>query len=280
MLDNPRQDDGGIPNVGPIDTFEAAWALNYLRLAGAVSPEQPAVRRVLDWLWSVWSPEHGIGFSSFYSVPNLDDTSVSFAVLHWGGYPVSADVFGAYEEADHFRCFPGEIDSSLSAHLRMLAALQSVPEHPNFEQWLVKALVALEKRNANGTFRFDKWHASPYYLTCVAVHSLCEIADSLVVAHIRWLLATQREDGGWGYYGWSTPEETAYAMLALMRWDECNEAVESGILDAAAAFLGQHATDEKFTSLWIGKCLYTPANVVRAVVLAALNKYCLWQGEA
>ena len=277
-LKSTMQPDGGAPNVAPIDTFEAAWALNYLRVAGAISPEQPGVKRVLDWLWKVWSAEHGMGFSSFYSLPNLDDTAVSFAVLRWGGYPVNADVFGTYEEADHFRCFPGEIDPSLSAHLRMLSALQLVPEYPEYEPWLVKTLVMLEKRNANGTFRFDKWHASPYYLSCIAVQTLCDIADSLIVSHIRWLEATQHDDGGWGYYGWSTPEETAYALLALLHRNNCSDTVDASAINAAGEYLYQHINDDKFTSLWIGKCLYTPANVVRAVVLAALNKYSQWRG--
>jgi halimadienyl-diphosphate synthase len=266
-------EDGGAPNVAPIDSFEAAWSLNYLRLAGAVEPDDPDVQRILDWLWSVWSPDVGIGFSSYYSVPNLDDTAVTFAVLRWGGYPVSSDVFGNYEEDDHFRCFPGEIDPSLSAHIRMISALRAEVGDERHEAWLRKAIEMLRRRNSGGNFWFDKWHASPYYLTCIAIQALRGLADELIAGHVRWITATQRRDGGWGHFGWSTPEETAYALLALLFWDDRHVGVERFRLAAAAEFLSRHAESDNLTPLWIGKCLYTPPNVVRSVILAALSKY-------
>ena len=104
--------------------LKAAWSLNYLRHAGAVSPDQPEVRQVLDKLWAAWSPKKGMGFSSYYSVTDLDDTAVGYAVLRWGGYPVNTDIFAQFEEEDHFRCFPGEVDPSISATLRLVDALK------------------------------------------------------------------------------------------------------------------------------------------------------------
>jgi hypothetical protein len=131
----------------------------------------------------------------------------------------------------------------------------------------------LRRRNSGGKFWFDKWHASPYYLTCIAVQALRGLADELVSAHIRWITATQRSDGGWGNFGWSTAEETAYGLLALLFWDETHPGVERFRLDAAAEFLSRRAGSDNYTPLWIGKCLYTPPNVVRSVIFAALHKY-------
>ena len=268
-------DDGGVPNVSPIDTFEIAWGLNYLRHAGAISPDEPPVRRALDVLWTAWSQKDGMGFSSYYSVTDLDDTAVGYAVLRWGGYPVSADIFAQFEEADHFRCFPHEIDPSISATLRLVDALKMDPTHPQYEAWMDKALRMLRRSSDEGKMWFDKWHSSPFYPLCISVHALRGIADDIVLAQVRWSLSSQHPDGGWGYYGYSTPEETAYALLALLYWDELGERVDPSRIHAGAAYLTANFGGE-LTPLWLGKCLYTPLYVVRSLIVAALHQYQLW----
>ena len=44
---------------------------------------------------------------------------------------------------------------------------------------------------------------------------------------------------------------------------------------AAAQHLRLHYNDNQLSSLWIGKSLYTPHNVVRAAVLSALHGYAI-----
>jgi halimadienyl-diphosphate synthase len=269
-------DDGGIPNVSPIDTFEAAWSLNYLRQAGVVSPDEPKVRQVLEKLWAAWSPKNGLGFSSYYSVSDLDDTAVAYAVLRWGGYAVETDIFAQFEEEDHFRCFPHEIDPSISATLRLVDALQMDPTYPKYEAWMQKAVGMLRRVHNSGLMWFDKWHASPFYPVCISIHALRHIAEEIVTSQLNWLLSSQHTDGGWGYYGYSTPEETAYALLALFYWDELREAAEPDRIHAAAAFLMARFGNAHLTPLWLGKCLYTPSYVVRSLIVAALHQYYLW----
>ena len=269
------REDGGAPNVSPIDTFEIAWSLNYLRHAGAISPDEPAVRRALDRLWSAWSPTNGMGFSSYYSVTDLDDTAVGYSVLRWGGYPVSADIFAQFEEADHFRCFPHEVDPSISATLRLVDALSLDSTHPNQEAWMEKALGMLRRSSDEGKLWFDKWHSSPFYPLCISVHGLRGYADDIVQSQIRWILSTQHPDGGWGYYGHSTSEETAYGLLALLYWDEVGERVDPSRIQGGAAYLMQHFGGE-LTPLWLGKCLYTPRYVVRSLIVGAMHQYHVW----
>ncbi len=269
-------EDGGIPNVSPIDTFETAWSLNYLRHTGVISPSDPPVRRALDMLWSRWSDQHGMSFSSYYSVPNLDDTAVSYSVLRWGGYPASTNAFAEFEELDHFRCFSGEIDHSVSAALRLIDALKVDTSHPFHDRWMAKALGMLPRAEDSGITWFDKWHASPYYLLCNAVQVLRGITDDLLAAQVQWIISTQNFDGGWGYYGDSTLEETAYSLLALINWDEYAQRIDPNRIRAALEYLRTNYQSRNFTPLWLGKCLYTPELVVRSIIIAALYRGSIW----
>ncbi|MEP6984687.1 MAG: hypothetical protein ABI970_03760 [Chloroflexota bacterium] len=268
------QKDGGAPFVKPIDIFESLWTLNHLRLANAITPDDPDVRRVLDFVWSMWSPEKGLSYSPYFPVTDLDDTAVAFGLLRWGGYAVSADVFKPYEHEQHFCCYPGELDQSLSVNIRLLAALQMDRQYQHFDGWTQKISAMLRRFDLTGYFWFDKWHISPYYLTSTAVWSLHGIVDDLLPSRIKWIIKTQRDDGGWGYYNQSTIEETAYCLHALLFWDEhTEERIDPQILDAAAKYLMDRFNSTHYPPLWIGKSLYTPRNVVRSAVLAALYSY-------
>jgi halimadienyl-diphosphate synthase len=267
------QPDGGVADAVPIDTFELAWSLNSLRLAGAIPPDHPEVKRALDLLWKAWSAEKGIGFSAFSSVTDLDCTSTSFAVLRWGGYPVDPDVFAPYELDDHFFCFRDEADISLSAHIRILAALRMLDPQPRTQKWISKIMNVLRRFDLEGQFWCDKWHISPYYLRCMAVYALQGIGNDLAGSCIDWITRTQQPDGGWGFYGQSTLEETSYGLLSLLHWDRTVERVDADQIEAAARFLSTRVQENYLEPLWIGKCLYTPRHVVRATALAALCNY-------
>jgi len=268
-----QENSGAIPAFACIDVYEIGWGLNYLRLSGAIEPTQPEVQKLLKYLWELWSPEHGIPYSRYFGVPDLDDTAMCFALLRWGGYSVNADVFSYYELEDHFCCYRGETNLSTCAHIRLLAALQGCKDHPNYERWLEKIIGVLRRSDQNGVFWWDKWHASPYYVSVTAVSALQGIADDLARSRVKWILRTQRDDGGWGYLGQSTPEETACCLLALLIWDQAVERVNPAILKEAAEYLLPHAQDKNFTPLWISKGLYTPHSLVQATIASALFRY-------
>lgn len=269
-----EEGSGAVPAVWPIDTFEVAWSLTYLRNAGAVDQHEPRVRALLDFLYSVWSPSTGISPSSKWRVNEIDDTAAAYLMLVWGGYPVSADVFDAYETDEFFWCYPGETNPSLSSHIRLLTALRSSGRDDALtQQRIAKVINVLHKYDQNGSFWWDKWHASPYYVTNFSLTALRGLADDLVHSRLRWILRTQNDDGGWGYLGESSPEETAYCLLALLEWDRSVARIDRSILDAAAMYLQNHLNDPTYAPLWIGKSLYTPYFPVKSAILSALYAY-------
>lgn len=268
-----REATGAAPAVAPIDIFEITWALNHLRMAEAIQPNDPPVREALDYLWRVWSPENGVSYSSYFNVANLDDTASCFTVLHWGGYPVDINVFARFEREDHFYCFPNETDISLGAHVRLLTALKQWGDMETYAPWVEKIIKVFNRFDRNGTFWWDKWHVSPYYVSSTAVIAMEGIANSLAKTRLKWIIRTQNKDGGWGYLENSTPEETAYCLEALLYWDRNVEPIDPEVLEMGNRFLRRHLHDQTFTPLWIGKSLYTPQYPVKAAILGAAFTY-------
>lgn len=265
--------DGVIPALTPIDIFEIVWSLTHLMRAGAVEKNDPNVRQAVDYLWDVWSPRTGVSHSTYFAVPDVDDTAASYVILQWAGYPVSREVFEVFEMEEHFRCYPGETNISLSAHIRLLITLCSSGYDKKILRWTEKVLRVLQRSDENGSFWWDKWHSSPYYVNAAAVTALPGLADDLAYSRLKWVLRTQNDDGGWGYLGESTPEETAYCLEALLEWDRSVNRIDRAVLDAAARFLRPHISDTHFTPLWIGKSLYTPYYPVKAAILSAMFSY-------
>ena len=268
-----HQGDGGLPFKQPFDLFEAAWTLNHLRQAELVEVDNPEVQRILKFLYESWSNKNGISASKFFHVPDLDDTAVTYSLLRWGGYDVDYNVFKYYETDGHFKCYPGELDPSLSVNIRTLAALRMDDNAAPYGEWRDKILHFLRVNDINGYFWFDKWHISPYYLTATAVWSLQGIADDLLVRRIKWMQKTQRLDGGWGYYQKSTVEETAYCLEALLFWNQHVETVDPIHIHAAAHFIMVHADETPRPPLWIAKSLYTSHMLVESAILGALMNY-------
>lgn len=142
-----------------------------------------------------------------------------------------------------------------------------------YETWVQKIVTALKRFDENGSFWSDKWHTSPYYVSNVAIHALRGVDDNLASSRLKWILKTQNDDGGWGYLGDSTPEETAYALESLLTWNSTVERIDPSIMDEAARFLTDHLHDTTYVPLWISKGLYTPHNIVRAAILSVLYQY-------
>ena len=70
-----------------------------------------------------------------------------------------------------------------------------------------------------------------------------------------------------------TTEETAWALRALLAASESDpgvRALASDAIERAGGYLERTFTDRAYPSLWIGKSLYAPPNIVRATVLSAL----------
>jgi len=268
-----RTTKGIVPALAHIDVFETAWAINHLGMAGAIQPYHPAAKRLLGLLERSYSSVQGASFSANFAVTDIDDTAAVFSALRWGGYRPDPMVFTYFEMDNMFSCYHGETNPSLSANVRLLRALRFGEDHPRREEWITNVLHTLRALDENGSFWWDKWHSSPYYVTSDAIAALHGLADDLVQSRLKWMLRTQNRDGGWGYLGESTPEETAYCLEALIYWDRTVKRIDTAVLDAAARFLRKHLGDSSYTPLWIGKSLYTPRNTVRAAILGALYSY-------
>lgn len=260
--------EGSVPPVTPIDVFERGWVLWNLALTSASQDHEihKLIGPHLDFLEAFWHPEQGIGFASAYAAKDADGTSVVQRVLTHYGRATSIDPVLYYEEDQYFRCFSLEANYSTSANIHVLDSLL----HAGLvdKQATQKVLAFLTNVQHPAGFWSDKWHASPYYTTSHAMIALSRLAHPSVKAGIHWMLSTQNKEGAWGFY-LPTAEETAYSLSALAVCKMNGYPIPKKAIQRGATWLLQHV-DPPYPPLWIGKCLYTPINVIRATILSAL----------
>ncbi len=261
--------NGGVPTTYPVDVFERAWILYNF---GWANMRVRGVSGHLHHLATALTPE-GAGWAHGI-VPDSDDTAITLITLARAGFQVDMDVLLRFERDRHFSCFPFERNSSVSANAHILEALKrGQSQHPDrYEGQITKIISYLRDRQSDGGYWLDKWHASPYYATAQVTHAARDVADNLLAGTQAWLLETQKQDGSWGWYV-STSEETAYAMQSLLLLSHHSDPVTAQALDRAAAYLTARFHNTDYRELWIGKGLYTPYNVVRSAVIAALRLY-------
>ena len=269
---------GGVPVLYPDERFEALWAAYHWFLAGV-----PASRlfspRVFGWLQKCVAGE-GVSLSRTFPVPDADDTAVAVLLLAAAGYPADVRVLMRFVVSDgSFASFPFERHGSVGVNLHVLHALLTVPGYPR-TGWIVGRLMSYlqDTQRADGSW-LDKWHISPVYATGHAVCILQQASRLMSpetagrAAHMalrgrRWLEENRNADGCWGTFGDASVEETAYAVLALAgRSGDAGMRADAWL--GARRLLATGAPGESYPPMWIDKCLYTPAIVVRSVVGAA-----------
>jgi len=263
--------DGGMPNVAPFDIFEVAWVLWNLALTNPQIIHDPLVARHVEFLRNSWHPRKGAGFAAGYSVFDGDETALVFDTLRQYDENEDINVVLSFEAEDHFRCYALEANPSSSTHAHILGALRRAgmsPEAPEVR----KALGFLQRTRTPSGYWFDKWHLSPYYVTCHLVIVCSDFAPWLTLEAVNWVLETQLANGAWGSYS-ATAEETAYCIQALWVWDQARPMDHNPAISAAIqrgqVWLNGHALPP-YLPLWIGKGLYCPENVIQAAILSAL----------
>jgi halimadienyl-diphosphate synthase len=259
---------GAIPAVVPFEIFERAWALNNMFLVnGDFVPE---VQPHLDALEQVWS-SRGLAHSTSYSPVDLDDTAWTLAALTRAGRHVSPEALLQFEADDHFLCYAYERSISSGVHVHLLDALKAMPDFPGRQRMMDKAISCLQRMCVADTFWYDKWHASPYYITAHAVITLMDLVPSMITNAITWLIYTQRPDGGWGYRV-STAEETAYTLQALVICRRHGVHVPSSTFQQGASYLEESVQrrTNSYRSLWLCKVLYSPTWIVHSAILSAM----------
>jgi halimadienyl-diphosphate synthase len=256
--------DGSIPTVAPFEIFEIAWVLyNLARADHRPAEAQPLLRYLAQAL-----TDDGVGVSREGLRADADDTALTLTVLHRYGYPISAGPLRPFEGVNFFFTFPLERDASVTANAHVLEVLQAVPPFPRQHVIAQKVVKYLRDARVDGDHWVDKWHGSPFYATAHAVFALTASAPDACAKAFSWLRDSQREDGSWGWFSAGTPEETAYAVQALMLAPAEFQAGLKEQLSRAAAYLNE-TEGEPVIPMWVGKTLYGPTQVVRSAVLSA-----------
>ena len=256
--------DGSIPTVAPFEVFEIAWVLYNLARAGHRPAEASPLLRYLAQSLT----DDGVGVSREGLRADADDTALTLSVLHRYGYPISAGPLRPFEGVNFFFTFPLERDASVTANAHVLEVLQVVPPFPRQFVIAQKVVRYLRDARVDGDHWVDKWHGSPFYATAHAVFALTASAPDACAKAFSWLRDSQREDGSWGWFSGGTPEETAYAVQALMLAPAEFQVGMKQPFERAAAYLNE-TEGEPVIPMWVGKTLYGPTQVVRSAVLSA-----------
>ena len=266
-----RRWDGGLPTVAPCGTFTRTFALYYLYYGNLLDERARLLRPHIEYLLEHWRPE-GLSWTPG-TIPNSDDTATALLALHRAGYEVNGTCLLAYERDTHFTVLEHEVDPSISANLHILEALETLPERerPRVRD---KILGYVLRARQYDSFWSDKWHASVYYPTSMALMVLPSHVRDEMDETLRWLLFTQHANGAWGQY-MPTREETALTLLALLRYHRTVRPLPYESLRRAAEYLVANAfsPDDSDPELWISKALYAPPWVVKSAILAALGLY-------
>jgi halimadienyl-diphosphate synthase len=271
---------GGFPSQLPFDVFEYAWTIYNFWKGGM--RDLPGMKGTLDRLDHFWKMgKNGIAWGSETQGADADDSAIAFKVLWEYGYKPDPNVFMAYETEEGFKCFEFERNPSVSTQIHVLEALQDLPrsELPRREEIVEKILGYLARKVIDGEMWTDKWHASPFYTTGNGILALARVAPHMTERPIDWILERQAVDGGWGSYGTSTVEETAYAVQALHEYSSVVEPIDQGPIQRGAAFIQSRRRD-CFEKLWIAKGLYCPINVVGSLALSVLNMCSAVEGHS
>lgn len=250
--------------------WAAIWTLYHLRLAGMDTELGQEFRPLLQYIHECARP-FGLAWSADVAFGDSDDTAVAFGLLHDNGFPVDWSRLTQYERPDGFCGFLAERGASVSANAHVLESIQNRPYPGGSDSANKAARFLLAHRRPEG-FWTDKWHVSPYYVTSRAVRALLRWETSSVLPSLQWLVETQRQDGGWGWFGRSTPEETAYALHALAAAHNAGLTVDASLFAGGSAYLMPYDGTEPADAhppLWIGKGLYRPLYVVHSAVIAA-----------
>lgn len=263
--------NGRLPAVAPCDIFMRAWTLYYLQYGNLLTGCTDLAKSHYEYLREHWRPE-GVGWASVGFLDS-DDTAITLLALQRAGYEVDGTCLLAYERDQHFAVLRHEVNPSISTNLHILEALETLPERER-SRVRDKILNYILRARQYGTFWSDKWHASVYYPTSIALMVLPSHIPDAMDATVHWILSTQHYNGAWGQY-MSTQEETALTLLALLNYHRTVRPLAREPLRRASNYLiaSECPLEDDYPELWISKAAYAPVFVIRSTILAALGLY-------
>jgi hypothetical protein len=259
---------GVVPTGWPFPRFEQIFGLYNLLTAGVL--DHPAlhdlVQEQTSQLASLLGPQ-GIGQSDFFA-PDGDDTAAAITVLQAMGHTVDTSILHQFATGDHFHSYPSELQPSISVTAHAAHALASSGIACPGSWHYLRSF-----QQPDGRWISDKWHSSWLYTTSqvvVALRAALDYQDCSYEALQRAagaLLDHQRADGGWGIHC-STAEETAYGIIALRQLAGIFD-VYQALTRAEQWMLREYQEPSSETiALWVGKDVYCPRRIVRALMLA------------
>ena len=275
-LENMRAHLGHVMYLYPFRLFELTWTLNNLAFSGRPLTDFTGPE-IWEELNAAVTPD-GIGLDPSFGIADGDCTSVGSRLLARAGRPVDPAILKRFEDPKThvFKTYAYERNLSVGTNVHALEALNVMPEYPDRRQAQENVVLMLLDQRQFDVYWVDKWHASPYYATAHALVGLLQGDFHLFYfcqPTVDWILHTQRDDGSWGFFKDGTAEETAYALTALLHYHRYKP-IDPEVLKRGVAYLAQaHAERQPYPDLWIGKCLFTPPDIVRAAILTALLLY-------
>ncbi|KAK1561739.1 ent-kaurene synthase [Colletotrichum navitas] len=287
--------NGCVPSAFPSTNFEFSWVLSTLLQAGFTRDELgPSVKVVADVLERAFEAGNGVvGFAPSI-MADADDTAKTLSVLNILCLNKSAaGMVDEFETETHFRTYPSERDSSLSANCNVLLALLHQPEPSQYASQIAKGARFLCDTwwKTDGPVK-DKWNLSHIYPSMLMMQALVEMLeliesgrlpesvldrDTRVRASIAIFQAgarTMREQDAAGCWN-NSVEETAYAVILLsvacrvVVFDPIRSQLRNAV-QRGSAFL-EPRTCPSGDYLWIEKVTYRSAVVCQAYRLAALK---------
>jgi squalene-hopene/tetraprenyl-beta-curcumene cyclase len=305
FVSQSQRADGSWPIDRDLETFDTALALGAFHELGQAPPRSDEVRR---WLldrqcttscFPTGACPGGWAWAMPAGWPETDDTSYTLLVLL--GLDVPADSVPLRRAVDWLERMQNR-DGSWSTFVRnsampfdhacpyivghVLGALQACGRLRRRPRILRRALSYLTRaQRADGSFG-SVWFREAIAGTASVLEALaaCSLAHTPLARRARdHLLRSQNDDGGWaGLYGQiSTAEETAWALLALLRCPL--DAVGQAVVRAGVHWLVEHQRPDGtweaapiglyYSAMWYADSQYAVALPVCALARAKTHGF-------
>jgi hypothetical protein len=270
---------GVVPTVWPYERNEQSVSLYAVLLAGLF--RHPGLRDALsaqvEDMWHGLRTE-GQGISDHFATDG-DITAMDFAIVAAMGHRPNRAILERYIVGDSCLTYPNEMQRSFSATTHAAHTLALLGGDPTP---LLNYL--RERRAPDGRWMGDKWHASWLYLTSHTIHALvaAEQVEEALTA-LPALLDHQRVDGSWGVTD-AASEETAYAVLGLLAFQQVGALPETGreSLRRAGDWLlaNYRPLAEEAGACWTAKEMYRPRRISRTIEISATLACALMHPES
>mgnify|MGYP000199748719 CR=1 FL=1 len=263
---------GIVPVLWPMEIFERAWCLFPLFVLEINRYFTKQTAPHLKYLRQKWT-KNGISLGKDFLVPDLDDTVIAFYLLNMSGVLIDSDFLKYFSTPGGLICYPGERSGSFGSHyVNFLFALPFLNHNDDYS---ADTIADFLKASAKDGYWDDKWHISPFYASCRFALALSrdQTQSAALTKIVRRIIKAKKKNNLWGSGGQGTVEETAYALISLLKQinikNNFNDTIKKGFesLNQSANVRGD------YPEMWVGKSLFAPANIVKIAIFSALLFY-------